>query len=185
MDEKTRVRACIEEADTPQMILERDTHLAALAHLQAMAEENERLRGEVDGLSVMLHTTLESRNTLVEDNRQAEAEVKSLKEEISGNDSAHRLALADLARWQPLIEAAEGLLAFIREKFPKDFEPGGQGYLCPHHKAIAAALSCRESSESSIVSRGKADILGERKGKPVICPENGPSPGPEPTRRQR
>lgn len=40
-----------------------------------------------------------------------------------------------------VVEATKVLLAFIREKFPKDFEPGGNGYLCPHHRAIAAALA--------------------------------------------
>lgn len=44
-----------------------------------------------------------------------------------------------------LVGAAKGLLAFIHEKFPKDFEPGGNGYLCPHHRAIAAALAKLEA----------------------------------------
>ncbi len=39
-----------------------------------------------------------------------------------------------------LIAAAEGLLAFIRQRYPDDFVEGGQGYLCQHHRKIDAAL---------------------------------------------
>jgi len=40
-----------------------------------------------------------------------------------------------------LREACEGLLASIRSRYPNDFMPGGKGYVCPHHLAIAAALA--------------------------------------------
>lgn len=36
--------------------------------------------------------------------------------------------------------AARDLLAFIRERFPDDFKPGGKGFTCPHHLAIQRAL---------------------------------------------
>ena len=36
--------------------------------------------------------------------------------------------------------AVEGLLAFIREKYPHDFVAGGRGYVCPHHCKLAAWL---------------------------------------------
>jgi hypothetical protein len=44
-----------------------------------------------------------------------------------------------------LVKASAGLLAFIRERFPKDFEEGGSGYTCPHHRAIAAAIAKLEA----------------------------------------
>lgn len=37
-------------------------------------------------------------------------------------------------------QAIEGLLAFIREKYPHDFVAGGRGYVCPHHCKLAAWL---------------------------------------------
>jgi FtsZ-binding cell division protein ZapB len=42
---------------------------------------------------------------------------------------------------EKLRDACSGLLNHIRERFPDDFKPGGKGFTCPHHKAIAAALS--------------------------------------------
>lgn len=39
-----------------------------------------------------------------------------------------------------LTDAANGLLAFIRSKFPDDFRPGGRGFTCPHHQALEVAL---------------------------------------------
>jgi hypothetical protein len=39
-----------------------------------------------------------------------------------------------------LLEACEGLLGFIRERYPDDFKEGGKGFTCPHHLAIEAAI---------------------------------------------
>jgi len=36
--------------------------------------------------------------------------------------------------------ACEGLLEFIRIKYPDDFKEGGQGFTCPHHQAIYEIL---------------------------------------------
>lgn len=42
-----------------------------------------------------------------------------------------------------LVVAAEGLLQYIRELYPRDFKPGGQGFICKHHIAIDNALAKR------------------------------------------
>lgn len=52
-----------------------------------------------------------------------------------------RLQLAEVQiTLDALSTAAEGLLAFIRARYPYDFNPGGHGYTCEHHAAIAKAL---------------------------------------------
>lgn len=55
------------------------------------------------------------------------------------DESAHTIrALCD--RIEEGEQAIEGLLAFIREKYPHDFVAGGRGYVCPHHCKLAAWL---------------------------------------------
>lgn len=39
-----------------------------------------------------------------------------------------------------LVTACQGLLQFVRERYPDDFKEGGRGFICPHHIAIEAAL---------------------------------------------
>jgi SNF2 family DNA or RNA helicase len=89
-------------------------------------EENAALKAEVERLTDWLKEMQEQRNSWATRAEKAEAEL-------------------DAAR--PLAIAAEGLLAFIREKFPKDFEPGGHGYLCPHHRAMDSALTAYRARE--------------------------------------
>lgn len=43
-------------------------------------------------------------------------------------------------------EAVGGLLAFIREKYPADFEKGGRGYICPHHIKLSKWMELSASS---------------------------------------
>jgi hypothetical protein len=44
-------------------------------------------------------------------------------------------------------EKAQALLNFIKEKYPDDFKPGGRGYICPHHIALAEALAAVEGDK--------------------------------------
>jgi len=61
----------------------------------------------------------------------------------AGRESLQSQLAAQRERDGRLRDACEGLLAFIREKYPQDFADGGRGYICPHHLAIDAALKDR------------------------------------------
>ena len=39
-----------------------------------------------------------------------------------------------------LIRVADGVLKYIKERFPDDFGPGKPGFQCPHHIALEAAV---------------------------------------------
>ena len=49
-----------------------------------------------------------------------------------------------------LREAAESLLAFIRERFPEDFKEGGRGFVCPHHARLERAAAEVKTIEDRI-----------------------------------
>ena len=169
------------EADAPKMSpkealgllsgsIKFEAERAALSVLTDLAESEAGLRAENDGLITEV-------SHLQHDLHYSKAECERVKGELTAaKELAEGLGyqLANMEKFKPLIEAAEKLsdLDLISDDWPTV-------------ELRSAALSCLESPESDTVSRGKDDILGERKGKPVICPENGPSPGPEPTRRQR
>lgn len=57
----------------------------------------------------------------------------------------HRAEEAE-KREQLLREAAEGLLAHIRDRFPDDFRDGGRGFVCPHHIKLAEALAPEDAA---------------------------------------
>lgn len=52
----------------------------------------------------------------------------------------HLRAYIRAGRLQQLRVACRNLLAWVRERHPLDFMPGGRGYTCPYHRAIARAL---------------------------------------------
>ena len=203
MDEKTKEALEIVYHLTRHILEPYDQE--ALAHLQAMAEENAALKAEVERLGesdniiyqgikewkaraekaeadrdVFKHNLgmeIMRASNYAEEFRKVEADRNYWEREQANENRRWRQAEADLARYRrydKLIEAVEKLsdLDLISDDWPTV-------------ELRSAALSCLESPESDTVSRGKDDILGERKGKPVICPENGPAQGPEPTRRQR
>jgi hypothetical protein len=60
---------------------------------------------------------------------------------ISACGSLMRELDTERERNKTLVEACEGLLQFIREKYPDDFKEGGRGFICPHHIEIADALA--------------------------------------------
>ena len=107
----------------------------ALAHLQAMAEENERIKYSLDQMT-------KNRDYWFEKTQNVKAD------------------LARYRRYDKLIKAAEKAPVYRHSggaiQWPTDIE---------EQAILEAALSCRESPESDTVSRGKDDILGERKGK--------------------
>jgi hypothetical protein len=51
-----------------------------------------------------------------------------------------RVWMRALSQREELVEACEGLLTFIRERYPDDFKQGGRGFTCPHHMAIETAI---------------------------------------------
>ncbi len=66
-----------------------------------------------------------------------------------------------------LREACEGLLASIRSRYPNDFMPGGKGYVCPHHRAIAAALAtdasgALTSAHATVLATAQAELAALR-----------------------
>ena len=187
MDEKTKEALEIVYHLT-RHILEPYDHkreMEALAHLQAMAEseaglraENERLKeaynaaagrviellgdkitlkAEVERCEENYAEALHLASTYKESLEKAEADRNYWEREQANENRRWRQAEADLARYRrydKLIEAVEKLsdLDLISDDWPTV-------------ELRSAALSCLESPESDTVSRGKDDILGERKGK--------------------
>ena len=97
----------------------------------AMQDEMDRLRGELKKADALMSEALDTAGKL-------RAENLELRMEVERKD-AYRDVLH--GRYTRLLEAARGLLGFIRGRFPADFEPGGNGFTCPHHVALAEAVA--------------------------------------------
>jgi len=121
-------RADRELTDTRGIIPALRAHYANLERQLAEArEDNERLKGAFDD----------------EDERASVHWYGRWVAEKRARIAAEAQLAAQRERDGRLRDACEGLLAFIREKYPQDFADGGRGYICPHHLAIDAALKDR------------------------------------------
>lgn len=82
---------------------------------------------------------------------EAESVLAAMERWAYPDDTAQlRAAIAEVKRLRDRestgVEAVSGLLAFIRAKYPDDFQPNGRGYVCPHHIKLAAWLKGAEDA---------------------------------------